>query len=836
MTGNNKIFVFISLLLAVFILNGCLGSKTPQAVQYTEEDAIPYKIAVLPAEYIVHAENSTVHKSILVMDEDSKFVADITRSAITNQLAGKGFMPLQKDVVDNILAGLGRDEGWRAMSDADICKALHADGIVKINISSADMIKAVAFDLFQLDAEVTMVNAEGTLVGKWSDSASKRRVSVPTGIFALAGTIVEEVFSDPIRRQMRMVVYDWAWNMAQMLPDCPKGPKLPEVISVDTNVDNRLFGVGRRITVRVDAEPGLKCSFDIGEFKKTIPLPQTGQGVYEGFYVVREGDKGVNESLMVRMRKANGVERLWVESASLITLDGTLPPRPESVESRAGRDGVVLTWKVPPAGDLEEFIVEKADDSVGDFEVIARAKETSFTDSEVLQGATVFYRVRTVDKAGNLSPVNGVIKVVVPQFDERELFGELFGVLVKGNYLVAVPVVVPEGAKFTIQPGTRIRFEHGARIDVLGEFESLGEISSPVRFESDGTEGLKVLAGAKAVISQCEFSGFSKAYTAVGGYSEIRSSRFSGGKYAVLVDSTGNYDFKGLRISGVHTGLILGAGNGTLLRSSISNCTVGLEFRGGSAEIKDNNIFDNYTNILSPAKLVIADNYLGTASVDSLKVKGDVLVKSILDAPYPHGRKIILIDDTPITPELLEERFTLLKGQGIKAFHNQHYGDAYQLLNQAIRLKDDRDIYLYLSYTLLALSDDLALTEVLSEGISKYPYDVRLHQLCIRNLLNKGEIRQARQVLEKALVLSPADSNLLYMKDYLDQLTAKSEPSERVRSQGNATAVPSTEKLQKPNEVETESKVKSEAENKIDEKDFPKSLNTESSGEALKVE
>lgn len=771
----NKCSFIVFLLLTAFMLGGCFVKKTTQAVQYTEEESIPYKIAVLPAEYVKYAENSTEHKSVLVLDDDRIFVADIARAAISNQLAGKGFMPLQKDVVDNTLAELGRDNGWRNMSDTELCKLLNADGIVKTDIYSADMIKALAFDLFQLDAEVMMYNAAGTLVGKWRDSASKRRISVPTGVIGLAGTIVEEVFSDPIRRQMRMVVYDWAWNMAQVLPDCPKGPRLPEVIAVDTNVDNFLFGVGQKIAVRVDAEPGLKCSFSIGEFKKNIPLPQTSQGVYEGFYVVAEGDKAFNEPLMIKMRKANGVDRLWIESGSLLSIDGELPPVMETVQYQTGRDGVQLNWLVPVAADLEEFVVEKGSDPVGEFEIVAQTRTSKFSDPDVMQGTTVFYRVRIKDKAGNLSRLNGVTRVVMPQFDERELFGELLGVLVKGNYRVAYPVTVPEGGKFTIQAGTKIRFEDKGRVDVYGDLQSIGEISGPVRLESNSTAGITILPGGKALFSQCEFSGFNRAITSAGGYLEIRSSSFSGGEYAAAVTETGNYDFKGLRISDVRQGLVISAGNGSVVRSSITNCTQGIDFKGGNVEIRDNNIFDNERNIVSSAKLVVSDNYFGSASVEKLKLEGDILVKTILDAPYPHGRKVILVDDREITPEVREKKFAELKEQGVLAFHGQHYGDAYQVLSQAVKMKDDRDIYLYLSYTLLALGDDVALSETLDEGISKFPYDVRLHQLNVRYLLNKGDLKQARQVLDKALLLSPADSNLLYMKDYLDHLVVPTD-------------------------------------------------------------
>ncbi len=788
MKKNSYEFIptFLLILLVSMLVSACLTTKNKQQpVQYTAEEAIPYRVAILPAQYVTHAENSTVHKSAFVVDDDRTFVADITRSAMYNQLAGKGFLPLQKSVVDNILGGSGNTNAWKSMSNKELCTLLKADGIVRINISSADMITAVAFDLFQLDAGVEIFNSEGKLVGKWSESASKRRVSVPTGLFSLAGTILEEVLSDPSRRQMRMVIYDWAWTLAQMLPDSPKGPKLPEVVSVDTNVDNKLFGVGKRISVRVDAEPGLKCSFDIGNFKKDIPLAQTSEGIYEGFYVVHEGEKAVDESLLIRMRKGNGIDRLWIEAGSLITIDGELPPNPEGVTGHAGKNGVEIVWEVPLAKDIEDFIIEKGSDPVGEFEVIGRTQSQSFSDAEMLQGGTVYYRVRSMDMSGNLSAQNGVLKIVVPQFDERELFGELRGVLVKGNYIITLPVSVPEGAIFTILPGTRIIFQSGAKLDVLGHLTSLGEIRAPIKFISEspkageeikGSEGIKVLPGGSAVLSLCDFTGFDKGVSAAGGHAEIRSSNFAGGgEYGVSVSGMGRYAFTGLRISDVKTGVVLSSGNGSVVRSSLSNCTIGISFFGGNSNITENNIFDNEININSSAKLVVVDNYFGTASSDKMKITGDVLVKSILDAPYPHGRRVVLIDDKTVTPELLEKKFDLLKAQGVKAFHDQQYGDAYQKLEQALNVKDDRDIYLYLSYTLLALDDDARLTLVLSEGLSKYPYDVRLHQLYVRRLLNKGEIGHAKQVLEEALRLSPADSNLLYMKDYIDQIIGKNK-------------------------------------------------------------
>jgi fibronectin type 3 domain-containing protein len=828
MKSKSKIFFLFVSVSCVFLLSACVGEKNvKQEVHYAEEGSIPYRIAILPPEYIQPESNSTTVKSI-IMDDDKIFVANIARGALRNQLAGKGYQPVQLKVVDNTLAGLGRDEGWRKKSDKELCKLLEADGVVHISIFSADMVKAVAFDLFKIDAEVKIINAEGENVGSWRESASKRRVSVPTGILSLAGTLVEQVFSDPVSRQMRMVVYEWAWNLSQSLPDCPTGAKLPEVISVDTNVDNRIFGIGQKIAVRVDAQNELTCSFSIGDFKKNIPLPQTSPGVYEGFYAVKEGDKAANEPLVIRMRKSNGVERLWIESGSLLTVDGTPPDEPQNLQCIAGRDGISLSWKNPGGEGLKEFVVERGNDPVGKFEVIGRTQELKFNDPQSPQGQTVYYRVRSVDSAGNLSKEKKPVAVTVPQFDIRELSGSLSGKLVRGNYIVSDAVRVDPGRKFEIGSGTVLTFKSGGSLHVGGELNISGDIESPAIFNSNGTVGIISSRGGRIKIRNAVFNGFDKAVVGDGGYVGISSSEFqTNGKTAVLLNGGGAYDLQGVRISGSETGVIISSGQGQIVRSFVSNCTIGVQYSGGEATIAENNIYGNRVNLKADTKLVLEDNYWGSSSADSLKVVGDVLVRSIYDAPYPHGRKIVLVDETVMTPEVKEKRFSEAKVSGEKAFHEQRYGDSYKAFNEALKYGEDRDVFLYLAYTLLALEENEQLEHTLNEGISKFSYDVRLQQIYVRYLMGQGRIGEARAVLDKALKLSPADQKLIFMKEYLNSAAESSEKNESEHKVGNST----TESAPAANSGAEKDKVKDEksapAENSQPEKDGAENVSPE---------
>ena len=127
---------------------------------------------------------------------------------------------------------------------------------------------------------------------------------------------------------------------------------------------------------------------------------------------------------------------------------------------------------------------------------------------------------------------------------------------------------------------------------------------------------------------------------------------------------------------------------------------------GGNADIVNNNIFENRElEVGSEQKMVLDDNYLGADNINALKLKGDILVASLLTAPYPKGTRVVLVDKEEVTPKVMAERFQKQKNAGINAFKDRKFGDAYQALEKALSLKEDREVYLYLAYTQMIMGD-----------------------------------------------------------------------------------------------------------------------------------
>ena len=262
-------------------LSFCASQEKPKPISYVSENKIPRKIAVLPPIYLApkNQENTIGIKS---GSEEEKFVNDLVRGVIQNQLAGKGYSVLPLGLVDQKLRSKGDEKAWRKMTPADLSRLLGVDGLIYAEILSATMLQAVAYDEYSLEVRLKMVNKEGEELGNWTESASKRKFAIPTSPIGAAATIAEAILDEPAKKHMRLVIYDLGWKMAQVLPDSPYEKALPEILSVESNIDKGVFAADEKIEVSLNAEDGLTCTFDIGNFKKNIPMSPVSSWSVQG--------------------------------------------------------------------------------------------------------------------------------------------------------------------------------------------------------------------------------------------------------------------------------------------------------------------------------------------------------------------------------------------------------------------------------------------------------------------------------------------------------------------------------------------------------------------------
>ncbi len=265
-------------------------------------------------------------------------------------------------------------------------------------------------------------------------------------------------------------------------------------------------------------------------------------------------------------------------------------------------------------------------------------------------------------------------------------------------------------------------------------------------------------------MSFASLSGCTNCLHAEGGLLEANELDVQGNKgtgTGITIAGGSPFELAGMRVSGFENGIVIKGGKGRIEKSDITGNAVGLSYLGSSAEILNNNIFDNReAEICAEKRLVIDRNYLGSEHHKDLKLKGDVLIASLLNAPYPKGRNVVLIERKDVTPELIAAQFEQNKAKGIEAFKNRKFGDAHQALRKALNQKEDRVVFLYLAYTQMILGDAAKSEKTLKNGIQAFPYEVRLYQVYARQLAAKGEKEQALKLVEKALRMNPDDATL----------------------------------------------------------------------------
>jgi len=780
--------------LAAIALTSCLGvgkTRAPQQVDIMEEKEIPDRVAVLPALLQPSTDEEEMSLEITPGSEDEAFVTELVRGVINNQLSGKGYTTLPLNRVDQLLSSSSQD--WKVMTPEALCKLLKVNGIIYPDILSATMVKTVAYDQYSVDARLRMVNSRGKVLGTWTESASKRKIALPTSPISAVATLAVAAFDEPAKQHMRLVVYDWGWKISQFIQDNPHPNALPEVLSVITNIDRGIFPSGDRIEVEVNAEQGLTCTFDIGEFKTGIPLTPTTEGVYAGSYLVRSGDETRSQTLAIHLIKPNGVERTWVETGGTVTIDAVAPPPPSQIRARPGKEGVSLAWTLPrEEADLKAFAVERGDSPVGEFTEVAQTGKLEFLDPSVAQGSTIYYRVVSLDAIGNRSAPTKTVKAVMPFFEEMPLAKELKGALVPGVYLAEGESLIPEGETFKMGSGTRIKFSPGASLLSQGVLTIQGAQGKEVMFEGTEWKGIHVTQSGRVEIAHSRFEGCDPCLSARGGLIQAQSTTLRGaGGAGVVIEEGSHLEMEDLWVGGFQTGIVLDGARGKLEKSTITENDVGLVFIKGAVELADNNIYANREyEVASSGRLVLAGNYLGASAQKDLRLKGDILVTSLLDAPYPNGRKVVLVSDKDITPEAIEARFQAYKKKGVEAFAQRKFGDAYQALDKALSIKDDREVYLYLAYTQMILGEEKMLDRTLAKGIDAFPYEVKLYQIYAKHLTSMGKTEEALAMVNRALKMNPDDEALKIMKTSLTGAAVSPGAEKRIEEAAKQQTAP----------------------------------------------
>jgi tetratricopeptide (TPR) repeat protein len=735
-----------------------------RGVSYVAEGNLPRHLAVMSP----------------VVSGDTQLDGEMSRliqGVMQNYLAGKGFEVVEIANVTRCEAQLQSKKAQTRVLSLLNClqKArVKADGAVLSTVYEFATVNVGFLEHYALDAEVVLYTAGGEALGNWRDRATRRKVSVATDPLSAVLTLAASTVVSYGGVHKRNIIYDWAYNITALMPTLSSAGRQPQVLRVVTNVGEDPFKRGDQIAVGFEGDRGLSASFDLGEFRRDIPMAEKEPGVYVGTYVVREGDVARDLPLTLRLAATDGGRRTWPESERLVNIDGESPPAPQGLHTSFTNEGIALRWQTSDA-EIVRFAIQRSNEPLAGYEEVAAVTRFDWQDMSVAAGETYFYRILAEDRAGNRSAPLQSPPLTRPLAGQKVLNGEIQGRLLAGQYRLKDKALVPAGRTLEIAPGVSIFADPGATLVVAGVLTALDASLRVVEVDSESDEvgaqaeqvteprswqGVLLQEGGRVTLDKvslrdCEICLLAK------GTAMLRNCQWQEGGTGLLANTASEVSIEGGRFQRMDSAIVVEDGRISLNKTVVTKNKVGLRITGGIPSLSEVNIYDNGINLDTAVPLTLQKNFLGGLLPNQIGVKGPVTVRSLLDAPWPDGKEVVVDQDA------LASRAQEKTELGIVAFNEQRYGQAYEHLSGALSYAEDRTTRLYLTYVLSALGKHEELARQLEEGVRRYPYEIRFYNLAVRNLLASGRQKEAGEMLERALKLNPGNPTLEGLKTML---------------------------------------------------------------------
>lgn len=755
--------LFFCLLLLPLILSCASLPEIKKEAEDTKisDEELPKTVAILPF------ENKTEEIGI----------ANQVRKAFYNHFSSKPYRDIELSLIDEKIVQLEKTHGKSILeiSSKDICQALGCDGLVYGRVIDYKKIYAVAYSQLGIEAEVWMINAKtGKEIFRLKDSVRYHEGGIPLSPLSAVMTAISTAMNIRDIQQVRMI-NELCYKLNEKIPSptavFEQRPVIKEVL---TNAKDSPFGKGKVIQVGAEGDKGMVATFDIGNFKKGIPMKETQPGIYIGEYVVMPGDNVKEAPIIVSLRKPLGYETQWIDLSGFVTIDTTPPPQVTGLKVKGFHDRIEISWQaLKNVPDLKGYKILRSESPLTGFKEIGLTEFNFFEDKTAEQGKVYYYRVIAFDTARNESEIQDAKRASLATKEPQIISGiiEKDRVL-SGNYIVKDTLSIPEGVTLKIEPETRIIFSEKASLQVRGKLVIEAK-DCPVEFipmENKNWRGIIVDGG------YIKIDGFriKKAETAIMLKSSegiIENGIITDCDIGVSVSGIPSPLIKNLTISGSKTAVSLSKTDSSIYMSNILQNETGIKVSGFSGEIKDNNIYDNNINIYSETPLKISPNYFGSINIEEMRLK-NIQLSNVYDSRVPEGKVVNAITNPYLTlsQEERKKKATEFVIEAGNYFRQRNYGKAVSLFEEALKAQPSPEIYYYIALCYQEMKEEEKALKYLREGVEKFPKDSMLQRSLGLIYYQIGKEEEAKKLFQEVLKLNPEDRQVRFL---IERLTSK---------------------------------------------------------------
>jgi hypothetical protein len=577
------------------------------------------------------------------------------------------------------------------------------------------------------------------------------------------------------------LVNELGYTFAKSIPEpvaagIASGPKIEGLLS---NAAESPFGLGKVITIAMQGDRNGTAVFDVGNYRKALPMVEKSPGIYIGEYYVQDGDAVRQAPLVASLRGRNGLVSSWYDT-NTVTIDSQPPTAPAKLVAQSKPGQVLLNWEaITQVSDLAGYQVLRSTQPLSGFSPVGTVQTPSYIDRESGDGQYRFYRIIALDHAGNTSEPGPIARGRVLASGEQTLSGRIEADReLAGEVLISGELLVPSGISLQIAPGTRIRFEPMASLIVQGGLNSDSR-DDPIALMAPGNAtwgGIRVEGG------NIGLRGFTLSGASNGLYLQNARGILEGGLIqkcdtGLLVTGSGGVSLLDLRISENRIGARLERSDAELTLSRIANNEIGVELKQFSGVLRDNAIFHNRLNLRADAGTLLEANFWGSLDPVELKIEGGI-VSEALNRPPPEG-KVVTLRANPcagLSSDACQQKSADAMLEAGRLFRAKNYGRALTHFESAIATQPTADAFYFAAICHQEMQEEVAAIERLRDGIAAFPNEPALHRALGMLYFQRGETRLAQEQIAEVLRLSPNDRQAAFILDRLGSSIQAKQP------------------------------------------------------------
>ena len=560
----------ISTLWLALLLGGCAVATTDTVVTMPA-----LKTNNSDTASAVDAETTNLPTTVAVLpfsnQSDSEFAYAVVRQTMYNHFASTNYRWLHWQDVDQRLqlAGIESDAALDDMSSQQLSELLGVDGLIYGEITHYNKTFAGIYAQVAVGVQLKFVSADGDVLWEVKDVQRSHAGGVsssPVGLILNALASAKHIYGDlNLYRAADELGRDLAKDMPQ--PEALGQRARPTITTLVHSGVGQYLKYGDTLNIAMEGDAGLKAAAYI-EGIGVIDLTETNPGEYSGSITLDKKHNVTDAAVVGRLQDAYAQTSSWVSPYGLLNVDNIPPSAVTGLQVIAQDSSVVLDWDPASATDIASYQIELSATETGPAVETRTSPDSEINLTGLSNFETTYVSVMAIDKAGNVGAPVQIPVTTSP--DSRfaaasNITGDLPAVIrgvqklsaANSPYTLRSNVRIATDGVLLVAPGVEVLVSPGARLTVLGEMHTFGDVSVKGANGQDFAEFLVVRSALPVSLKGLSITGAGIPIQIKAGAPLIEGSRFEACAFnCMTIDGTSrpvirNSVFSGAKTSGV---------------------------------------------------------------------------------------------------------------------------------------------------------------------------------------------------------------------------------------------------------------------------------------------